>query len=116
MHGSRLSTRVDQLSISGGTKSWLNELSTRHVVRRECSCVDSNLGEMVRFTVRIDPETEFPDARFDRLNQLLHQGTLDTGPIGDFVYDNFAVLVQKLVRRPNRLLAPLRYIKNIYQI
>src|SRR5579864_4977527 len=107
---------ADQLSVSSQAQSWLNKLSSRHVVGGQCGCVDRNLGKMVGLTLRVDPKSELTNARFNRLNQLFDQGTLDTGPIGDFIHNHFTMLVQKLLSRSDRFFSPLRYIKNIYQV
>src|SRR5215469_600828 len=116
MRGSESIAKADQLSVSCKTGSWLNKLSARHVVGGQSGCVDRDLGQMVGLTLRVNPQSEFSDARFDRFNQLFNQWTLDTGPIGDFVYDDFAMLLQQLLRRSDRFLSPFRYIKNIYQV
>src|SRR5215469_3947335 len=107
---------ADQMSVSSKTESWLNKLSPRHVVRGQCGRVDRDLGKMVGLSLGIDSKPEFSDARFNRLNQFFDQGTLDTSPIGDFVHNDFTMLVQKLLRRSDCFLSSLRYIKNIYQV
>src|ERR1700741_2827043 len=97
-------------------KSGLNELAAGHVVRRKGCGIHGQLGEMLSFPASIGAQAEIADALADRVDQLLDQGALHSGPVCNLVDDRLAMLVQKLLRRAHRLLLALRYIKNIHQV
>src|SRR6185369_8453141 len=98
-----------------GHVSWLNELSTRHVIRSQGGGVDRNFGQMLCFALSIGQQAQFARALFDDVDQLSCHRTLHARPIGDFVDDSFSMLAEKVIGWTDAP-ALLRYIKNIYQI
>src|SRR5580704_9655091 len=81
--------------------SGMNEFSSQQKIHCECCCVDRELREVLRLAPDVDAEAKLLDTVANGFHEPLDDRTLHAAPIGDFVDDRLAMLMEHLHGWPN---------------